>query len=68
MSVTDPEKNLHRTDGEVSDGLPLPTSDVHHSREFIEALLEAIEATDEARVLYLLKDIHAADVADLLEF
>ncbi|GHF24685.1 magnesium transporter MgtE [Kordiimonas sediminis] len=46
----------------------LPTSDVHHSREFMDTLSEALEEQDESRVLELFEDMHAADIADLLEF
>ena len=39
----------------------------HLSKEFVQGLQGALRADDEALVWMLLADVHAADVADILE-
>ena len=45
----------------------VPQTDVHLSKEFVQALQAALRTDDEAAVLKLLEEVHAADVADILE-
>jgi len=44
-----------------------PLKDVHLSKEFIQQLESALKGDDESLVWTLLEEVHAADVADILE-
>lgn len=50
--------------GETSD---VPQTDVHLSRAFIDDLQDALKADDRDHVLEMFEELHAADVADILE-
>ncbi|PCI59620.1 MAG: magnesium transporter [Kordiimonadales bacterium] len=52
---------------ETSEVYDVPQTDVHLSKEFVHGLQGALKADDEALVWVLLSDVHAADVADILE-
>ena len=56
------------TDQVSEDSAEYTLTDAHLSKEFLDELREAIEARSEERVREQLEDMHAADVADLLEF
>jgi len=45
----------------------LPQTDVHLSKDFVQALQVALKSDSEATVWELLEEVHAADVADILE-
>ncbi|MFC3050708.1 magnesium transporter [Kordiimonas pumila] len=45
----------------------VPQTDVHLSREFVQALQRALKDEDETLILEMLEELHAADVADILE-
>lgn len=45
----------------------VPQTDVHLSVPFVEKLTDAIKTEDRENVLALVEDLHAADVADILE-
>lgn len=51
----------------VEDIVETPQTDVHLSKPFIEELLDSMRLEDAGRIEELLEDVHAADVADLLE-
>lgn len=50
-----------------SEVLEVPQTDVHLSRPFIDELQEALKSEDRDHILLLFEEIHAADVADILE-
>lgn len=47
--------------------IDVPQTDVHLSRPFIEDLQEGLRDSDADRVRSMLEEVHAADVADVLE-
>ncbi|WP_262695588.1 magnesium transporter [Kordiimonas aquimaris] len=51
----------------AADILDIPQTDVHLSRPFMDELQDAVKIDDSDRIQDLLGEIHAADVADLLE-
>lgn len=51
----------------AADILDIPQTDVHLSRPFMDELQDAVKEDDSDRIQNLLGEIHAADVADLLE-
>ena len=51
----------------AEDARDVPQTDVHLSLPFVEKLIEAVKADDREEVLALVEDLHAADVADILE-
>jgi len=81
--LTQPSQHKDKQDDLLDDGVPLasaavgeaeaeealevPQTDVHLSRAFIEELLEALKDSDSERVQTLFGEVHAADVADVLE-
>ncbi len=53
--------------GVIDETLEVPQTDVHLSRPFIDELQEGLKEEDGDRVRTLLDEVHAADVADVLE-
>lgn len=49
------------------EAVDVPQTDVHLSRPFIDELQESLKENDADRVRILLDEVHAADVADVLE-
>lgn len=49
------------------DQVDVPQTDVHLSKEYVQSLQRALKNEDEAAILDMLKELHAADVADILE-
>lgn len=47
--------------------LEVPQTDVHLSRPFIDDLQDALKTEDREQVLSMFEELHAADVADILE-
>ncbi len=52
---------------ETDNYVEVPQTDVHMNREFVQTLQQALRDQDEGTVLELLEEVHAADVADILE-
>jgi len=52
---------------ETPEGRDAPQTDVHLSKEFVSHLEVALKRDDPADVWALLEEVHAADVADILE-
>lgn len=50
-----------------SEVLEVPQTDVHLSRDFVQALEQALKDGEEEQVQHMLEELHAADVADILE-
>jgi magnesium transporter len=50
-----------------SESIDVPQTDVHLSKEFLAELQTYLKAGNEAALLTLLAELHAADVADILE-
>lgn len=71
LTQSNPEKteNNDLPIGEASEDaiVEVPQTDVHLSRPFIDELQEGLKEEDSERVRTLLAEIHAADVADVLE-
>ncbi|MBL4838470.1 MAG: magnesium transporter [Kordiimonadaceae bacterium] len=66
--VDEPQKA--ETNGHASkavDQVETPQTDVHLSKEFVQSLRRALKAGEEKQVLKMLEEVHAADVADILE-
>ena len=51
----------------IEDTIEVPQTDLHLSRRFIDELQEGLKDNDGDRVRTLLDEVHAADVADVLE-
>lgn len=69
---TDQDTPLDQPSGSKFGGLPdespeVPQTDVHLSRPFIDDLVDALRADDEEHVHAMFEELHAADVADILE-
>ncbi len=54
-------------EGIIDEAIEVPQTDVHLSRPFIDELQESLKEDDGERVRTLLDEVHAADVADILE-
>lgn len=63
----DPETAEAVVDGTVDDLRDVPQTDVHLSRPFIDGLQDAMKSEDRDEVLSMFEELHAADVADILE-
>ncbi len=50
-----------------SDQVDVPQTDVHLSKEYVQTLQRALKADDEEQVQEMMDELHAADVADVLE-
>lgn len=61
-----PEKTHDQMTSPVADDAAV-AKDVHLSREFVDKLLEAVRAEDAAGARQICDDLHAADMADLLQ-
>ncbi|MCJ9429251.1 magnesium transporter [Kordiimonas marina] len=75
----DRQEDLRHNDPDVTDAAPSnqnlaedenadsPQTDVHLSREFIAQVIQALKDEDRDAAYELVEELHAADVADLLE-
>jgi len=57
----------HSDSGQNIENIEVPQTDVHLSREFVQTLQRALKEDDAESAQQMLQELHAADVADILE-